>query len=153
MADNVQFLMKTITVPAGGTYNFDIDFASEGIKKFGASVSVTYQASAETTGCSLNLFTAPGLPDPACVIGQAPYNLAIPCVPGGSRIPNFGSSSYAVTLGTITPSSGSPQTVTTNFFLDDIHYAWQDWVRFQFVNNDLTNSCTVSLTATIGNYR
>ena len=153
MSNNLQNLLTSYTLAPGATLNLDVDFSTEGIKKFGWEFKRVYQATAGTTGVTLKFFTAPGGPDPLAVVGVAPYNLGIPAVVGGSSVPVWPNNSTTATLTATSISSGTPVTTTDTGFLADIDHAWNDWVRFQFTNADLTNAAVITFIASIGNAR
>lgn len=148
MSNNTQNLL-TFTLAPSGTYDVDINVGLETIKFMTWEVDVVYGATAATTGVGLNLYSGNGNADPTVLIGQAPYYFALPVVPGGSSVADYGGNPYPTTMTTTPPNKGTSQTVKTYGFLNGAQTAYGSWVKFRFTNNDATNSATVTFSACI----
>lgn len=159
MASNYQNLV-TVTIPASGTWDFDIHLSREGLKKFVLLMDYVFTAGTSgTTGLSCKILPGFGGDDPLCLIGQTPDFLALPCVPGtpgtpgtgGATVPKFVGSGYTVTMSTTPASQGGSTEVVDMAYTADILRTYPEWARFHFVNLDASKPVTLTLKASIGN--
>jgi len=119
-----------------------VDFDLEHVADAQMLVEVTYPSTSSTTGVSLSLYMGFGTKDPL-----ADESCGLPKVLGGSSVPVFSDSSETVVMQTITPSSATPVTKRTAFYLSDIGTKWPRWIRMVFTNVDASKTATIKLYA------
>lgn len=131
-------LDNDITISAGQSKVLDIDTGS--IENIQVMVSATFANTASSTGVGLELFYGLGRPDPEAIYG---YIVEDPGV--SSTYATFSDNFDTVAMESFTASSSSPQTKITVFNIEVKKLP--RWLRFKFTNNDVTNSCTISVKA------